>query len=100
VSRLLGWLSGGWHGSRSGARGLWRAGVIPGSSVVPVSACHTPCMGQFASDVGRKLIAVAVLLVAVWLLFKFVIGAVAAVAWFAVVILAIVAVIWAVGVLR
>jgi hypothetical protein len=57
-------------------------------------------MGQFASDIGRKAIAVAVLLVAVWLLFKLVIGAVAAVAWFAVVILAIVAVIWAVGVLR
>jgi hypothetical protein len=57
-------------------------------------------MGQFASDVGRKLIAVAVLLVGVWILFKFVIGAVAAVAWFAVVILAIVAVIWAVAALR
>jgi hypothetical protein len=57
-------------------------------------------MGQLASDIGRKAIAVAVLLVAVWLLFKLVIGAVAAVAWFAVVILAIVAVIWAVGVLR
>jgi hypothetical protein len=57
-------------------------------------------MGQFASDVGRKLIAVAVLLVAVWLLFKVVIGAVAAVAWFAVVILAIIAAVWAVGVLR
>lgn len=57
-------------------------------------------MAQFASDVGRKLIAVAVLLVAVWLLFKFVIGAVAAVAWFAVVILAIIAAVWAVGVLR
>jgi hypothetical protein len=57
-------------------------------------------MGQFASDVARKLIAVMVLLVAVWLLFKFVIGAVAAVAWLAVVVLAIIAAIWAVGVLR
>jgi hypothetical protein len=57
-------------------------------------------MGQYASDVARKLIAVAVLLVAVWLLFKFVIGAVATVAWFAVAILAVVAVIWAVNVLR
>jgi hypothetical protein len=63
-------------------------------------ACHTWGMGQFASDVGRKVIAVAVLLVAVWLLFKFVIGAVAAVVWFAVVILAIVAAVWAVNVLR
>jgi hypothetical protein len=67
---------------------------------VSEAACHTSLMGQFASDVGRKLIAVVVLLVAVWLLFKFVIGAVAAVAWLAVVILAIVAVVWAVGVLR
>jgi hypothetical protein len=57
-------------------------------------------MGQFASDVGRKLIAVAVLLVAVWILFKVVIGVVSAVAWIAVVVLAIVALIWAVGVLR
>ena len=57
-------------------------------------------MGEFAADIGRKAIAVAVLLVAVWLLFKFVIGAVAAVAWIAVVVLALVAVVWAVGVLR
>jgi hypothetical protein len=57
-------------------------------------------MSEFASDVGRKLIAVAVLLVAVWLLFKFVIGVVAAVAWIAVVILAIIAAVWAIGVLR
>lgn len=57
-------------------------------------------MGEFAADIGRKAIAVAVLLVAVWLLFKFVIGVVAAVAWIAVVVLALVAVVWAVGVLR
>jgi hypothetical protein len=69
-------------------------------ALLGVATCHTYRMAQFASDVGRKLIAVAVLLVAVWLLFKFVIGAVAAVAWFAVAILAVVAVIWAVNVLR
>ena len=68
-------------------------------TLLEIAACHTCGMGQYASDVGRKLIAVAVLLVAVWLLFKFVIGAVAAVAWFAVAILAVVAVIWAVNVL-
>lgn len=57
-------------------------------------------MGEIASDVGRKLIAIAVLLVAAWLLFKVVLGFVAAVAWIAVVVLAVVAAVWAVGVLR
>lgn len=57
-------------------------------------------MGQFAADIGRKALAVAVLLVAVWLLFKFVIGAIAAVVWIAVIVVAVVAAIWAVGVLR
>jgi hypothetical protein len=57
-------------------------------------------MGEMASDIGRKLIAIAVLLVAAWLLFKVVLGFVAAVAWIAVVVLAVVAVVWAVGVLR
>jgi hypothetical protein len=53
-----------------------------------------------ASDIGRKLIAVAVLLVAAWFLFKVVIGMVAAVAWIVVAVLAVIAVVWAVGVLR
>ena len=57
-------------------------------------------MGEMASNVGRKLIAGAVLLVAAWILFKVVIGVVAAVAWIVVVVLAVVAVVWAVGVLR
>jgi hypothetical protein len=57
-------------------------------------------MREMASDVGRKLIAVAVLLVAAWLLFKVVIGVVATVAWIVVAVVAVVAVIWAVGVLR
>jgi hypothetical protein len=57
-------------------------------------------MGQMASDVGRKLIAIAVLLVAAYILFKVVIGFVAAVAWIAVIVLAVVAAIWAFGVLR
>ena len=57
-------------------------------------------MGEMASNVGRKLIAAAVLLVGVWILFKVVIGVVAAVAWIVVVVLAVVAVVWAVGVLR
>ena len=57
-------------------------------------------MGELASNVGRKLIAGAVLLVAVWILFKVVIGVVATVAWIVVAVLAVVAVVWAVGVLR
>ncbi len=57
-------------------------------------------MGQLASDLGRKLIAIAVLLVVVYILFKVVIGFVAAVAWIAVLVLAVIAGIWALGVLR
>ena len=56
-------------------------------------------MGQLASDAGRKLLALVVLLLAAWVLFKLVLGFVAAVAWIAVVVLAIAAVVWAVRVL-
>jgi hypothetical protein len=57
-------------------------------------------MGQMVADAGRKLVAVAVLLVAAFILFKMVLGFVAAVAWIAVAVLAVVAVVWAIGVLR
>jgi hypothetical protein len=57
-------------------------------------------MSQALADIGKKGLALAVLLVAAWLLFKVVIGVVAAVAWIVVAVLAVVAVIWAVGVLR
>jgi hypothetical protein len=57
-------------------------------------------MGQLASDVGRKVLAIAVLLVAAYILFKMVIGVVAAVAWIVVLVLAVVAAIWAYGTLR
>jgi F0F1-type ATP synthase assembly protein I len=57
-------------------------------------------MGQMASDLGRKVIAIAVLLVVAYILFKVVIGFVAAVAWILVLVLAVVAGIWAFGVLR
>jgi hypothetical protein len=57
-------------------------------------------MGQLASDVGRKVLAIGVLLVAAYILFKMVIGVVAAVAWIVVLVLAVIAVIWAFGVLR
>jgi hypothetical protein len=52
-----------------------------------------------ASDLGRKLVALVILLAAAWLLFKLVLGFVAGLAWMAVVVLAVVAVIWAIRVL-
>jgi hypothetical protein len=57
-------------------------------------------MGQLASDVGSKVLAIGVLLVAAYILFKMVIGVVAAVAWIVVLVLAVIAAIWAFGVLR
>ena len=57
-------------------------------------------MGQLASDIGRRIIAVAVLMVAAFILFKVVIGAVTAVIWVVVAVVALVAVVWALAVLR
>jgi hypothetical protein len=56
-------------------------------------------MKEAASQAGRKVLAVVVLLVAAWVLFKVVLGFIAAVAWIAVVVLALVAIVWAVRVL-
>jgi len=56
-------------------------------------------MGEKAKAGGKKLLALAVLLIAAWILFKVVLGVVTAVAWVAVVVLAIVAVVWAIRVL-
>jgi hypothetical protein len=56
-------------------------------------------MREAAGDLGRKAIALLVLLVAAWILFKLVLGVVAAVAWVVVVVLAIAAIVWAVRVL-
>jgi hypothetical protein len=61
--------------------------------------CQNGCMGQAVSDAARKLLAVAILLVAAYILFKVVIGVVATIAWIAVVVLAIVGVVWAIRVL-
>jgi hypothetical protein len=57
-------------------------------------------MREMASDLGRKVLAIGVLLIAAYILFKMVIGVVAAVAWIVVLVLAVVAAIWAFGVLR
>jgi hypothetical protein len=45
---------------------------------------------------GARVLAAVVLAFAAWILFKVIIGVVAAVAWFVVVIVAVIAVIWAV----
>ena len=57
-------------------------------------------MGQMVADAGRKLLAVAVLVVAAFILFKIVLGAVVAVAWIVIAVVAVVAVLWALAVLR
>ena len=56
-------------------------------------------MGQLVSDAARKLLAVAVLIVAAYVLFKLVLGFVAAIAWIVVAVVAVFAVIWALRVL-
>jgi hypothetical protein len=56
-------------------------------------------MGQTVSDLGRKALALLVLLLAAWILFKLVLGFVAAVAWIVIAVIAVAAVIWAVRVL-
>jgi hypothetical protein len=56
-------------------------------------------MAQRASDLGRKLIALVILLLAGFVLLKFVIGAVAAVAGFIIAVIAVIAIVWALRVL-
>ena len=56
-------------------------------------------MGQAISDAARKLLAVAVLVVAAFVLFKLVLGFVAAIAWIVIAIVAVIAVVWALRVL-
>src|SRR3954453_3824717 len=56
-------------------------------------------MGQAISGAARKLLAVAVLVVAAFVLFKIGIGVVASIAWIVVAIVAVTAVIWALRVL-
>jgi hypothetical protein len=63
------------------------------------AAAYNCGMGQMVSDAARKLLAVAVLVVAAFVLFKLVIGFVAAIAWMIVAVVAVIAVIWALRVL-
>ncbi|MEA2404558.1 MAG: hypothetical protein QOE08_1205 [Thermoleophilaceae bacterium] len=53
-------------------------------------------MKERASDLGRKAIALLVLLFGAFVLFKVVVGAVTAIAWLAVGVIAVIAVLWAV----
>lgn len=52
-------------------------------------------MGQAASDAGRKLVAIGVLALAAYILFKLVVGFVTSIALILVAVMAVVAVIWA-----
>ncbi|MFL5828221.1 MAG: hypothetical protein ACJ76V_17005 [Thermoleophilaceae bacterium] len=54
-------------------------------------------MRETASDLGRKALAVLVLLVAAWILFKIVLGVVSVVFWVVLAVLAVIAVLWAVN---
>jgi hypothetical protein len=52
-------------------------------------------MREAAGDLGRRMLAILVLIVAAWILLKIVIGVVTAVAWIVIAVLAVIAVIWA-----
>ena len=56
--------------------------------------------GGFISGLASKALALVVLLAAAWILFKVVIGVVATVAWIAVIVLGVMAVLWALSILR
>jgi hypothetical protein len=53
-------------------------------------------MAQHAADAGKKLLAIAVLLIAAWILLKIVIGFVATIAWVVVAVVAVIAILWAI----
>lgn len=53
-------------------------------------------MGDKAKGLGKKLIAVVILLAAAYVLFKLVIGLIASVVWFIVAAIAVIAIVWAV----
>jgi len=56
-------------------------------------------MEETGSSLARRGLAALILLIAAWILIKFIIGIVAAIFWIVVVVLAIGAVIWALRVL-
>lgn len=52
-------------------------------------------MTEAAGSILRRLLAIVVLAVAVWLLFKVVIGVIASIAWAMAAVVSVVAVVWA-----
>jgi len=56
-------------------------------------------MGELAIQTGRKALAVGVLVAAGYVLFKIVLGFVTTLAWIAVVVLAVIGIVWALRVL-
>lgn len=56
-------------------------------------------MGEAVSQAGRKLLAVVVLLVAAFVLFKLVLGFLAGIVWIAIIVASLVAIVWALRVL-
>ena len=52
---------------------------------------------QTKTSFGARIVAILVLAVAAWVLFKIVIGTVVAIAWTAAAIVAVVAIIWAIN---
>ncbi|HEY1357445.1 MAG TPA: hypothetical protein VGF21_03980 [Thermoleophilaceae bacterium] len=56
-------------------------------------------MGEALSQAGKKVLAVGILVVAAFVLFKVVLGFVMAIAWIVIVVVAILAIIWALRVL-
>ena len=56
-------------------------------------------MGEAVAEVGKKGLALAVLLGAAYLLFKVVLGFVATIAWIAIAVIAVIAVVWAIRIL-
>ncbi len=56
-------------------------------------------MGEIATRTGRKALAVGVLVAAAYVLFKIVLGFVTTLAWIAVIVLGVIAVVWALRVL-
>jgi hypothetical protein len=56
-------------------------------------------MSEFATQAGRKLLAVVILLVAAYVLFKVVLGFITGLVWIAIVVVAVVAIVWATRIL-
>jgi hypothetical protein len=53
-------------------------------------------MEKTGPSFGARILAAVVLAIAVWILFKVIIGAIAAIAWIVAVVVALIAIVWAV----